>query len=93
MFPMQRYAKKQAKATKRRRLKAQQRLQQQRTDARRYIEAIHQALEDLDFPDSLVAEIEGRLQAQQALLGQIVGIMFPTLFGARHPHELTRVRG
>lgn len=93
MSPMQRYAKKQAKATKRRRLKAQQRLQQQRTDARRYIEAIHQALEDLDFPNSLVAEIEGRLQAQQALLAQIVGIMFPTLFGARHPHELTRVRG
>ena len=87
------YAKKQAKATKRRRLKAQQRIRQQRADARRYIEAIHQALEDLRFPESLVAEIEGRLQAQQQLLGKIVGLMFPTLFGARHPHELTRVRG
>jgi hypothetical protein len=93
MVPMKRYTKKQAKATKRRRLKAQERLRQQRADARRYIEAIHQALEDLGFPDSLVAEIEGRLHAQQVLLGKIVGLMFPTLFGARHPHELTRVRG
>ena len=93
MSPMKRYAKKQAKANKRRRLKAQERIRQQRADAQRYIEAIHQALEDLGFPDTLVAEIEGRLQAQQALLGKIVGIMFPTLFGARHPHELTRVRG
>ena len=93
MSPMKRYAKKQAKATKRRRLKAQQRIRQQQAEAQRYIEAIHQALEDLGFPDSLVAEIEGRLQAQQSLLGKIVGLMFPTLFGARHPHELTRVRG
>ena len=93
MSPMKRYAKKQAKATNRRRLNAQQRLRQQRANARRYLEAIHQALEDLGFPESLVAEIEGRLQAQQQLLGKIVGIMFPTLFGARHPHELTRVRG
>ena len=93
MSPMKRYATKQAKARKRRRLKAQERLQQQRTQAQRSIEAIHQALKDLDFPDTLVAEIEGRLQAQQKLLGKIVGLMFPTLFGCRHSHELTRVRG
>jgi hypothetical protein len=93
MSPMKRYAKKQAKATKRRRLKAQQRIRQQQAEAQRYTEAIHQALEALGFPDSLVAEIEGRLQAQQSLLGKIVALMFPTLFGARHPHELTRVRG
>jgi hypothetical protein len=93
MSPMKRYAKRQAKTLKRRRLKARERIRQQRADAQRYIEAIHQALEDLGFPDTLVAEIEGRLQAQQQLLGKIVGLMFPTLFGARHPHELTRVRG
>jgi hypothetical protein len=93
MSPMKRYATKQAKARKRRRLKAQERLQQQRAQAQRSIEAIHQALKDLDFPDTLVAEIEGRLQAQQKLLGKIVGLMFPTLFGGRHDHELTRVRG
>jgi len=93
MSPMKRYATKQAKARKRRRLKAQERLQHQRAQAQRYIEALHQTLKDLDFPDTLVAEIEGRLRAQQQLLGKIVGLMFPTLFGCRHGHELTRVRG
>ena len=93
MSPMKRYAKRQAKAIKRRRLTAQERLRQQRVEAQRYIEAIHQALEDLGFPETLVAEIEGRLRAQQKLLGKIVGMMFPTFFGCRHGHELTRVRG
>jgi len=93
MSPMKRYATKQAKARKRRRLKAQERLKQPRAQAQHSIEAIHQALKDLDFPETLVAEIEGRLQAQQLLLGKIVGLMFPTLFGCRHGHELTRVRG
>src|SRR5215467_9461432 len=82
MSAMKRYATKQAKARKRRRLKAQERLKQQRAQAQHSIEAIHQALKDLDFPETLVAEIEGRLQAQQQLLGKIVGLMFPTLFGA-----------
>ena len=93
MSPMKRYATKQAKARKRRRLTAQERLKQQRAQAQHYIEALHQALKDLDFPDTLVAEIEGRLRAQQKLLGKIVALMFPTLFGCRHGHELTRVRG
>jgi len=93
MSPMKRYANKQAKARKRRRLNAQARLKHQRAQAQHYIEALHQALKDLDFPDTLVAEIEGRLRAQQKLLGKIVALMFPTLFGCRHGHELTRVRG
>src|SRR5712664_4427473 len=93
MSPMKQYLHKQAKARTRRRLKAQERLRPQRAQAQLYIEAIHQALIDLDFPDTLVAEIEGRVQAQQKLLGKIVGLMFPTLFGCRHGHELTRVRG
>ena len=63
MSPMKRYATKQAKARKRCRLKAQERLKQQRAQAQLYIEAIHQALIDLDFPETLVVEIEGRLQA------------------------------
>jgi hypothetical protein len=41
----------------------------------------------------LVAEIEGRLQAQHTLLGKIVGLMLPTLLGCQNSHELTRVRG
>src|SRR5437870_7886488 len=92
MSPMKRYANKQAKARKRRRLNAPERLKQQRAQAQHSIEAIHQARKDLDFPETLVAEIEGRLQAQQKLLGKIVGLMFPTLFGCRHGHELARVR-
>ena len=93
MSPMKRYANKQIKARKRRRLNAQERLRQQRAQAQHHIEALHQALKDLDVPDTLVAEIEGRLQAQQKLLGKIVARMFPTLFGCRHSHELIRVRG
>src|SRR4029453_18264785 len=77
MSPMKRYAKRQAKAIKRRRLKAQERLRQQRAEAQRYIEAIHQALEDLGFPETLVAEIEGRLRPQQKPLGKTGGLIFP----------------
>ncbi len=93
MSPMKLYATKQAKARKRRRLKAHERLQHQRVQAQLSIEAIHQALIDLDFPETLVAEIENRLQTQHQLLGTIVGLMFPTLFGCQNSHELTRVRG
>jgi hypothetical protein len=93
MSPMKRYANKQIKARKRRRLTAQERLKRQRAQAQHSIEALHQALKDLDFPETLVAESEGRLRAQQKLLGTIVALMFPTLFGCRHGHELTRVRG
>jgi Transposase DDE domain len=38
-------------------------------------------------------EIEGRLRSQQKLLGKIVGVMFPPLFGCRTSSELCRVRG
>ena len=93
MSPMKRYANKQAKARKRRRLKAQERLKHQRVQAQHSIEALHQALKDLDCPETLVAEIEGRLQAQQKLLGKSVALMFPTLCGCCHGHALTRVRG
>jgi len=93
MSPMKRYANKHIKARKHRRLTAQERLKRQRAQAQHSLEALHQALKDLDFPDTLVAEIEGRLRAQQTLLGTMVALMFPTLFGCRHGHELTRVRG
>ena len=54
---------------------------------------MHQALEELSLPETLVSEIEGRLQSQQKRLGKIVGVMFPALFGCRTPSELCRVRG
>ena len=88
-----RYAKKQTKARQRRRLKAHERLERDQRQAQRAAEALHQALEDLGLPEDLVAEIEGRLGSQQKLLGKIIGVMFPALFGCRTPSELCRVRG
>jgi hypothetical protein len=52
-----------------------------------------QALDDLGLPEDLVAEIEGRLRSQHKLLGKIVGVMLPPLFGCRTTTELCRVRG
>jgi DDE superfamily endonuclease len=88
-----RYAKKQAKARLRRRLKAHERLDRDRRQAQRAAEALHQALEDVGLPTDLVAELEGRLCSQQKLLGKIVGVMCPPLFGCRTNTELCRVRG
>jgi hypothetical protein len=93
MSPSKRYAKKQAKARQRRRLHAHERLERDKRQAQRAAEALHQALQELGLPDALVAEIEGRLRSQQKLLGKMIGVMFPALFGCRTPAELCRVRG
>jgi hypothetical protein len=93
MSPSKRYAKKQDKARQRRRLHAPERLERDRRQAQRAAEARHQALEDLGLPANLVGEIAGRFHSQQKLLGTIVGVMFPALFGCRTPSELCRVRG
>jgi len=87
------YQKRQAKARQRRRRTAQERLERDRHQAQRAAEALHQALEELGLPDTLVTEIEGRLRSQQQLLGKIVGVMCPPLFGCRTNTELCRVRG
>src|SRR5262245_38451017 len=88
-----RYAKKQAKARARRRRTAQERLARDRRQAQQAAEALQQALADLGLPDDLVTEIEGRLRSQQKLLGKIVGMMCPPLFGCRTNSKLCRVRG
>jgi hypothetical protein len=93
MSRTQRYVKKHAKAINRRRLHAKERHEQQQRQAQRDIDALHQALHDVGVPADLVIEIEGRLRAQKKLLGKIFGLMFPTLFGCRSAHELTRTRG
>jgi hypothetical protein len=93
MSPAQRSAKKQAKARQRRRLKAQERLERDRRQAQQAAEALQQALDNLGLPEDLAAEIEGRLHSQQKLLGKIVGVMCPPLFGCRTNAELCRVRG
>jgi hypothetical protein len=93
MSPSKRYAKKHANARARRRHTARERLARDQRQAQRAAAALQQALEDLDLPDTVVAEIEDRLRSQQQLLGTIVGVMFPALFGCRTPGELCRVRG
>jgi len=88
-----RYVKKHAKARKRRYLKAYERLARDRRQAQHAAEALQKALEALGLPADLAAEIEGRLQSQKKLLGKILGVMFPPLFGCRTNTELCRVRG
>lgn len=88
-----RYARKQAKAIRRRRLNAKERHACQQRQAQRDIDALHQALQDLGLPDDLVIEIEGRLRAHKKLLSKLFALMFPTLFGCRSAYELTCVRG
>jgi hypothetical protein len=93
MSPRTRDAKQHAKASKRRRLKAHERLARDRRQAQHAAEALQQALDDLGLPEDLVAELEGRLRSQQKLLAKICGMMFPPLFGCRTNTELCRVRG
>src|SRR5262245_42458348 len=93
MSPHKRGAKQHAKARRPRYRTAQERLARDRRQAQQAAEALQQALDDLGLPEDLVAEIEGRLRSQQTLLGKIVGVMFPPLFGCRTNTELCRVRG
>ena len=92
MSPKTRDVKKHAKA-RQRRLKAYERMARDRRQAQHAAEALQQALDDLRLPEDLVAEIEGRLHRQHTLLGKIVGVMCPPLFGCRTNTELCRVRG
>ena len=87
------YQKRRAKARQRRCRTAQERLARDRRQAQHAAEALQQALEALGLPDDLMAEIAGRLRSQQKLLGKIVGMMCPPLFGCRTNTELCRVRG
>src|SRR5262245_11293433 len=93
MSPSNRDAKKHAKTRQRHRRTAQERLTRDRRQAQHAAEALQQALDDLGLPQDLVTEIEGRLRSQQQLLGKIVGMMCPPLFGCRTNSELCRVRG
>ena len=93
MSPAKRCAKKHARATHRRRLQVQERLARDHRQAQHAAQVLEQVLHDLGLPEDLVAEIEGRLRRQHKLLGKIVGIMFPPLFGCRTNAELCRGRG
>jgi hypothetical protein len=93
MSPAKRCAQKHAQARRRRYRTARERLERDRRQAQHAAEALQQALDDLGLPEDLVTEIEGRLRSQHKLLGKIVGMMCPPLFGCRTNAELCRVRG
>jgi hypothetical protein len=93
MSPARRCAKQQVKARCRRRLQAQERLTRDRRQAQHTAEALQQAIGDLGLPEDLVTEIEWRLRTQHKLLGKLVGVICPPLFGCRTNAELCRVRG
>ena len=93
MSPHKRSAKKHAKARRRRYRTAHERVARDRRQAQHAAEALQQALDDLGLPEDLVTEIEGRLRSQHKLLGKILGVMCPPLFGCRTNSELCRVRG
>jgi hypothetical protein len=93
MSPHTRDAKHHTKTRRRRYRTVQERLARDRRQAQHAAEALQQALDALGLPDGLVAEIAGRLRSQQQLLGKIVGMMCPPLFGCRTNTELCRVRG
>src|SRR5215831_17025551 len=93
MSPSTRSMKRHAKARRRRYRTAQERLARDRRQAQHAAKVLEQALQDLSLPANLVAEIEGRLRSQHTLLGKIVGVMCPPLFGCRTNSELCRVRG
>jgi hypothetical protein len=93
MSPHKRDAVPHAKARRRRYRKAQERLARDRRQAQQAAEALQQTLDDLGLPEDLVTEIEGRLRSQKKLLGKILGVMCPPLFGCRTNTELCRVRG
>jgi DNA repair ATPase RecN len=78
-----RCAKKHAKARRRRYRTAQERLARDQRQAQHAAAALQQALNDLGLPEDLVTEIEARLSSQRKLLGKIVGMMCPPLFGCR----------
>jgi hypothetical protein len=93
MSPHTRHLKQHAKARRRRYCTAQERLARDRRQAQQVAEALQQALDELGLPEDLVTELEARLRSQQKLLGKIVGMMYPPLFGCRTNTELCRVRG
>ena len=93
MSPATRGAQQHTKARRRRSRTAHERLTRDCRQAQHAAEALQQALDDLGLPADLVTEIEGRLRSQHKLLGKIVGVMCPPLFGCRTNSELCRVRG
>jgi len=88
------YPQRRAYQAKQRRLqKARERLQHEQARAQRHLQALQQALGDLDLSEILAEEVQWRLNAITTWLEKIFGLMFPPLFGCRSYHARCRVRG
>src|SRR4051794_7135991 len=92
MATITRAQRREANATQRHLRQYRARLQHEQRRAQRYLQALEQALVDWGLPETLVAEVEWRRQAHVQRLGNICGLMFPTLFGCRTAYELTQLR-
>jgi DDE superfamily endonuclease len=92
MAPMTRAQRREYHAKQRRSQKYRERLQREQARAQRHLQALEQALVDVGVARTVVEEVQWRLKAVRKLLGKIFGLMFPTMFGCRTYHELTRVR-
>jgi hypothetical protein len=77
MTQSRRYHKRVQKARQRRLQKERERLQREQVRAQRALQAVEQAIQELGLPETVADEVQWRLQAQQKLLGKIVGMMFP----------------
>src|SRR6266511_858172 len=71
------YHNRQETARQRRLQKERERLQREQARAPRHLQALEQAVQELGLPETIAAEVQWRLQAQQQLLGKIFGMMFP----------------
>ena len=73
MATMTRAQRREANAKQRHLRKYRERLQHEQRRAQRYLQALERALVDLGLPETLVAEVEWRLQAPVKLLGTSLG--------------------
>jgi transcription initiation factor TFIIIB Brf1 subunit/transcription initiation factor TFIIB len=64
-------------AKQRRRERERERLQREQARAQQALRALEQAVQELGLPETVAEEVQWRLQAQQKLLGKIVGMLFP----------------
>ena len=67
----------QHQARLRRLQRERERLRQEQQQAQHALRALEQAVQELGLPETVAAAVQWRLQAQQKLLGKIVGILFP----------------
>ena len=92
MAPMTRAQRREDRAQHHRLQQSRAHLQREQARAPRHLQALDQALGDVGVAETVAAEVQWRLKAVRKLLGKILGLRCPTVFGGRTHHELTRVR-